>query len=121
MKYEYIRSVVVKIKEGSGAYEEIGKREGNIIPIVNLALHLITEDGIIKEASLALGSVAPTPVRAVNAERALTGKSVQEALRCNGQELFRDISPITDFRASKEYRYAMSVALLRRALRRLGE
>ena len=76
---------------------------------------LIWQSG--KWARLALGAVAPTPIRAVHAEQLLVGRTLDDALieeACD--EVAREVSPITDMRASAEYRRAMSRVLARRAL-----
>jgi carbon-monoxide dehydrogenase medium subunit len=66
---------------------------------------------------IALGSVAPTPIRAVNAEKLLVGRKVDEsALAEVCEEAAREARPITDVRASAEYRREMCRVLVRRAL-----
>ena len=124
LPYEILTGITLK-KQGdmTGAYEEIGKREGNIIPIVNVAVGIKAkkEDGkvLLEDVRIALGSVSPTPVRALSAESFLKGKyAVQENIEEGAKRVLSDISPITDFRASKEYRERMSYVLVKRALNR---
>jgi carbon-monoxide dehydrogenase medium subunit len=124
---EVVTGVVIKKRDKiKGAYEELGKREGNIIPIVNcaVALDLYTENDktVIKEAKIALGSVSPTPVRAPTAENFLKGKKATfEVIEEGSKKILSDINPITDFRASKEYRQNIAVVLVKRALSKLVE
>jgi carbon-monoxide dehydrogenase medium subunit len=64
-----------------------------------------------------LGSVAATPVRAVEAESLLTGRELTDDLIDQAARQAREeTSPITDVRASKDYRSQMVVVLVRRAL-----
>ena len=88
------------------------------LSLVNLAagLQLDSKDRV-KWARIALGAVAPTPIRAVHAERSMLGRTVDEALLeevCD--QVAREVSPISDVRASAEYRRTMSRVLARRAL-----
>ena len=65
-----------------------------------------------------MGSVAPKPIRAYGAEKALEGKGVTDTvLEACAAAMDRDISPISDIRASAEYRRAVSAVLLKRAVR----
>ncbi len=59
----------------------------------------------IERARIALGAVAPTPVRASKAEAALEGKAVSEALFAEAAETAAsEASPIDDIRGSAEFR-----------------
>jgi len=73
--------------------------------------------GRVKWARIALGAVAPRPMRALFAEELLVGREVNEnalAVVCN--EVARTVRPITDVRASAKYRREMCRVLVRRAL-----
>jgi carbon-monoxide dehydrogenase medium subunit len=73
--------------------------------------------GRVKWVRIALGAVAPTPMRAVNAEKLLVGRQVdQSTLAEVCEEVAREVRPISDVRASAEYRRDMSRVLVRRAL-----
>jgi carbon-monoxide dehydrogenase medium subunit len=66
---------------------------------------------------IALGAVAPTPIRAVNAEKLLVGRKADEATLAEVcDEVEREVRPITDVRASAEYRREMCRVLVRRAI-----
>ena len=61
--------------------------------------------------------MAPTPLRALSAEKVLMGESVTEALFTKaGEAAAGDSRPIDDFRASAEYKRAMVEVLTGRAL-----
>jgi CO/xanthine dehydrogenase FAD-binding subunit len=103
-----------------GAYIKLGARKTLEISMVNVAalVTLQSADGIITDARIALGAVAPTPVRAYGAEQMLIGQSPSEELfRKAGEVGVGLCSPITDHRGTMEYRCMMIEVLTRRALR----
>jgi CO/xanthine dehydrogenase FAD-binding subunit len=73
--------------------------------------------GVIEQARIVLGAVAPTPIRALSAEQALVGERPSEdAFARAGTAAAHDSKPIDDFRGSAEYRRDMVEVLTRRAL-----
>lgn len=100
------------------AYIKLGVREALEISLVNVAAFIsMDRDGSIQEARIALGSVAPTPIRATSAEQILTGEKPSETLFSRaGEAASKDSKPIDDFRASAEYKRAMVEVLTQRAL-----
>jgi xanthine dehydrogenase YagS FAD-binding subunit len=62
------------------AYHKQGERESYDWPICDVAVVLRMEGRVIRQASIALGWVAPTPRRAAEAERLLVGKTLDEGL-----------------------------------------
>ncbi len=102
---------------GASAFRMIGKRNGQAISQVNAAVWLLVEKGTIREARLAVGSVAPVPLRLSAAERLLAGKAVKgldlgPVLAAADSE----IAPISDVRASLDYRRQVTASLLGDAL-----
>lgn len=90
------------------------------IAAVNLTLALRREAGVIRHARLFLGTVAPTPMRAVAAEKLLLGARPSAELIHAAACAARDESrPISDFRATREYKLKLVYALTRRALEKL--
>jgi carbon-monoxide dehydrogenase medium subunit len=88
--------------------------------MVNVAalVTLQSGDGVITDARIALGAVAPTPVRAFGAEEALIGEKPSEELFQKAGEIGVGLcSPITDHRGTMEYRCMMIEVLTKRALR----
>ncbi|MCY3980959.1 MAG: xanthine dehydrogenase small subunit, partial [Alphaproteobacteria bacterium] len=72
-------------------------------------------DGRIEEARLAFGGMAATPKRAEAAEAALRGQEWDEAaIEAAGRALEQDFAPISDWRASAEYRALIARNLLTR-------
>lgn len=100
-----------------GGFYKIG-RTAEDISLVNAATTLIIRDGIITEARLVVGAVAPTPLRIARAEAALRGQQATEALLQEVAEIVRaEVRPISDQRASAAYRRQVSGVAAARALR----
>ena len=92
-------------------------RSKSDIAQVNLAVSLRVEDGAAREVRIALGAVAPTPTRVRRAEEALEGRRVTDDVLAEVERIVREeVRPISDWRASAEYRRRMSGVLVRRAL-----
>ena len=84
---------------------KISKRFEDDISAVCLALDVRIDHGVVSHASIGVGGVAATPVRARSTEKVLLGKpwnaaTVQEAMN----ELRNEFTPISDMRASSAYR-----------------
>ena len=100
-----------------GGFYKIG-RTAEDISLVNAATTLIIEDGIITAARLVMGAVAPIPLRTVRAEEALTGQPpTEETFRRAAGIVREEVRPISDHRASADYRRRMSGVAAVRALR----
>ncbi|WHH60482.1 xanthine dehydrogenase family protein subunit M [Petroclostridium sp. X23] len=97
---------IPKIKWDMEKFFKVGKRNALAISIVNGVVRAAFEDGRkIKEARVVLGAVAPTPLRLRQAENFLQGKEYTDELGKELRKIIQDsISPISDIRASKEYR-----------------
>jgi carbon-monoxide dehydrogenase medium subunit len=118
---ELITAVIIELPRGAcgAGYLNLGVRKAQDCNIVNAAafLELDATDGSIRTARIALGSVGPTPLRALTAEKALLGRKPSDALfEQAGQAAMGDCTPILDFRGSAEYRRAMVGVLTRRTL-----
>ncbi len=94
---------------------KISKRQDDDISAVCLALNLHVADGRITAARIGAGGVAATPVRARQTEAALSGQPwAQTSLQAAAAVLAQEFSPISDMRASAEYRRAVLGRLLLR-------
>ena len=101
----------------NGAYIKLGLRNAMAISVVSVAVMLKIEKGVCRKARIALGSVAPRPVRAYGVEKSLEGKELnRDVIEASANEVSKDISPISDIRASAEYRQHTSSVLLKRAI-----
>jgi xanthine dehydrogenase small subunit len=78
-------------------------------------LQVAVEDGVVRTARIAFGGMAATPKRAAKAEAALVGQpwTAQTIAEAQGA-LAEDFAPISDWRASAEYRAASARGLLQR-------
>jgi len=97
---------------------KLGNRKAMAIAVASVALRLsLDEMGSVSQARIALGSVAPTPLRAYQAEAFLLSNPLDEdAILHTAQAAQQAASPITDLRASSDYRSQMVAVLTRRAL-----
>ncbi len=103
-----------------GVFLKLGLRRAQAISVVNTAVVLRLEGEQIVEAHIALGSVAPTIVRAVEAENYLQGRALTDEVITEAARLSRlSASPIDDIRGSAAYRLEMVGVLVARALRTL--
>ena len=88
------------------------------LAIVGVGVVLTSEDGTCKNASIALGAVAPTPLRAKRAEDAIKGQRFGDEIIERAAQLAAEESrTIDDVRASAEYRREMVKVLVRRAIK----
>jgi len=94
---------------------KISKRFEDDISAVCLGLRLTVQNGTVTHASVGVGGVAATPVRATQTEAALTGNPWNaDTAAAAAQVLQTEFSPISDMRASAAYRRRVLGALLQR-------
>ena len=92
-------------------------RTADDYPTVSVAAMAQVENGQCKDVRVALGAVAPTPLRATAVEEALQGKEVnKETVRQAAEAVADQVNPLDDFRGSAEYKRDMAVVHTRRAL-----
>jgi carbon-monoxide dehydrogenase medium subunit len=92
-------------------------RSKSDIAQVNVAVAFAAQDGVVRDVRIVLGAVAPAAMRARAGESLLEGKSIDGDLLARVQEAVCDeVRPISDWRASADYRRRMSGLLARRAL-----
>ena len=100
--------------ERSRVYK-ISKRFEDDISAVCLALNLHIADGVVQQASIGVGGVAATPVRARKTEAALAGQAwTADTVMAAMATLRAEFSPISDMRASSAYRTEVLGNLLQR-------
>lgn len=117
---EFLRSVRFAIPSGKwgSSCMRLGCRKGMSIAVVGVSVFLVLDDaGIIRQIRIALGSVAPTTVRALSAEAELLGqRPAKDLFLLAARAMDADINPITDVRASADYRRHSARILLNRSL-----
>ena len=116
---QIVTEIALPAKGWSGSsYQRTGLRRAMDCCVASAAAALIVNaDGEISDARVALGAMAPTPIRVPAAEEALTGQVV-------GEELLAEVAaaasaaaqPISDIRGSAEYRKDLAGVLARRAV-----
>jgi len=100
-----------------GRYLKLAPRRSMDLAIVGVAVVVIAEDGICNDIRIALGAVAPTPIRAKRAEAIVRGQSFSdEVIEKVAQTAAEESRPIDDHRASAEYRREMVKLLTKRAI-----
>jgi xanthine dehydrogenase iron-sulfur cluster and FAD-binding subunit A len=105
-----------------GTFMKLGLRRAQAISLVNTAIVLNLEDGVIKSACITLGAVAPTIIHAPEAEAYLVGKELTEDVIATVSELASQASrPIDDIRGTAAYRRAMVNVLVKRGLQSIWE
>jgi CO/xanthine dehydrogenase FAD-binding subunit len=112
------RVTVPPIAAGSGsAYIRLEYRRAMEIAVVGAAALVTIADGVVRDARIALTAVAPTIVRAPEAEAALRGAApTRETFSAAGRAAAAAAHPIDDVRASAEYRRAMLEVVVARVL-----
>jgi CO/xanthine dehydrogenase FAD-binding subunit len=106
---------------GGWAFQKLGRTAVDI-SLVNVAAGLqLDSKGRVSRARIALGAVAPTPIRIYAAEQLLTGQKLTAELIAEASHIVAsEVQPITDQRATADYRREMSRVLSRRALEECG-
>ena len=111
-----------EIEQFKGVYLKLGPRKAMDIGIVNIAVLMDADKNtrLCRRIMIAMGAVAPTPIRADQAEamlkdNTLTPELIHEAAEAAAAEA----RPITDFRASAQYRKRMVSNLVARAIEQI--
>lgn len=96
---------------------KISKRQEDDISAVCLAIRIERDtEGLVCDASIGVGGVAATPVRAIKTQACLQNQTWDEAhIKRAQQALQNEFSPISDMRASAAYRTQVLANLLQRA------
>lgn len=106
-----------------GRYIKYGKRNAMEISTLGCAawVHL-AEDGKIEDLRLAFGVAAPTPIRCAAAEALAKGQMPEESLYDRlAEQVRREITPRSSWRASAEFRLQIAGEMTRRAVREAVE
>lgn len=114
---ELITEVSIPLSKGKTVFLKLGRRKAMTLSVVNVAVRLDLARKKCRDARIAIGSVAPTPLRCAKAEEWLKGKQVDRALinQC-AIEAMAESRPVDDQRASVWYRKQAGTALTARAL-----
>jgi carbon-monoxide dehydrogenase medium subunit len=110
---EVVTRVDIRIRHHGGVYVKLMRYAGEDLAQAAVAVAVYPDN----EYKVAFGAVAPTPFRSTRIEDALRGNPLDDALVADVVAMVDDeTSPITDMRASAEYRTRMTEVMLERGL-----
>lgn len=104
-------------------FRKVGTRRAQSISKVVLALSYRdgSQSGPWSEVRVALGSVAPTPIRVARTEAALEGQPpTPQVADAAAETLASELRPIDDVRSTAEYRRLVAARVLHRLIREAG-
>ena len=102
-------------------FRKVGTRAAQAISKVVLALSYRDDDGTWRDVRVALGSVAPTTIRARMTEAVLEGgRPTEDIAAAAAAALAAEVSPIDDVRSTADYRRSVGARVLHRLLREEG-
>ena len=102
-----------------GSHTKIGLRNASSICVTSVAVMIEMAGKVCKKARIALGSVAPIPIRAYRVEKLLEGQEIDSKLLDECSFVVKeDISPISDIRGSAEYRTYVTSVILKRNIQK---
>ena len=120
LKSEILTEILVPLPPAGakGTYYKFGLRQAMDLAVVGVGTLVKTKNGVFDEVRIALGAVGPKPFRAKKTERLLKGKKIEDQLiREAGETAVVESAPITDIRASREYRIELIKELIYRAIK----
>jgi xanthine dehydrogenase FAD-binding subunit len=102
-------------------WQKLGLRGAQAISVISLAMRVEQGPGGVAQARFAYGSVGPTVLRASRCEEALMAAGQLDRVKIGAVARLAcdEVRPISDIRASAQYRREMAAALLERGLLRL--
>ncbi len=113
---EYVEGISIEmpLKRFGGSYVKLGRYRGEDLAQAGVGVYAFDE----REYRIAFCALAPVPARAKKIESLLNGKEITDTLISEAIKLLpQEISPITDIRATKEYRMHVTGVMLERGLK----
>ena len=102
-------------------FRKVGTRRAQAISKVVMALAWREDGGVWRNVRVAIGSVAPTPIRARETERVLEGAAPRETTADHAATaIASEVHPIDDVRSTADYRRVVTARILHRMLREAG-
>jgi CO/xanthine dehydrogenase FAD-binding subunit len=100
------------------SFMEFSRRHGDFGIVAVASILYLENKGVCRQASIALGGVAPTPLRAREAESLLAGRVItEELIKEAGVKAAQATDPESDYHASAEYRKDMARVFTQRSLK----
>lgn len=116
-----VRIEMPGMRHNGWAFEEFARRVGDFALSASGVL-LQVEDGRVQEARVAMMGVGDTPLRRGEAEAALLGETLSDAVIEKAVEAAcAGLEPRQDLHASPDFRSHLSAVLVRRSIRRARE
>ena len=118
-KGEILADIVVPDQPATGSnYQRFGLRRAGSLAVAGIACSVTVSDGVCRDARVVLGAVAPTPMRAREAEKILRGARISpEIIAEAAKAAAAESKPINDIRGSIAYRRNLVDVLTRRSLK----
>jgi xanthine dehydrogenase small subunit len=119
---ELVTRVRIPLPEGRHVkFRKVGTRRAQAISKVVMALSWREDGGVWRDVRVAVGSVAPTPIRAPETERVIEGAAPRETTADHAATtIAAEIHPIDDVRSTADYRRVVTARILHRMLREAG-
>lgn len=118
---ELLKKITIPAQEPNtgSAYIKFGRRAAMELPLIGIGVLLTLEDDLetCKKARIVLGVAAPTPIRAMEAEKSLTGKKITEDLLAAAGVIAADESQVRDSVRGKAWHRK---EMIRVQVRRMG-
>jgi carbon-monoxide dehydrogenase medium subunit len=114
-KGELVTGITITLpdKKHSGCYVKLGRYSGEDLAQASVLILAMPKDTY----RVAFGSVGPTPIRATNIEKLINGHKPDKAIIEKAKKLIlKTVFPITDIRATKEYRMLMCQVMFERGI-----
>jgi len=114
---EFITKIIIPLPTEAQIFRtyKLSKRLDDDISAVLGAFNITLKNNVVTDVRLAFGGMAATPMRAQHAEKILLGATWEyDSVYAAMEALSKDFSPLSDFRASKEYRSLTAKNLLKK-------
>ncbi|MEM3432557.1 MAG: xanthine dehydrogenase family protein subunit M [Candidatus Methanomethyliaceae archaeon] len=126
---ELMTEVIVPVKEKKGGFLKLGRRHGFTLSLISVSASVQIQDGVFRDVRVAMGAIAPTPVRCQQVEAILEGEKVsEEVIERAALAAKEEVNPSRETGKSREYRRAtddyrreMAYVLVKRILKKLTE
>jgi CO/xanthine dehydrogenase FAD-binding subunit len=101
---------------GRSSFVKLGARKYLVISIAMVAARLVVEGGRVVQAAVCVGACSEVARRVTALEEALVGSEIEALHETVTFEVVADLMPISDVRATSDYRFDAAEELVRRAL-----
>ncbi len=98
------------------SFVKLGARKYLVISICMVAVLVTVQNGLVSDIRVAIGAASPVAIRLTGLEDALRGLLAKEAADAVIGDLIHGLAPITDVRATADYRRTAAAEVIRRAI-----